>query len=215
AALERLQRAQDRPFLAREVAIEALRAHARQRGAQRLEHALGAVAGQAQVLAVARRAALRSGRAEAAVVALHVPAALVNGQHHRAVAAQQLAAAFAAQQQRGIAAPVEQQQRLLASQQTLLQRLEQRRRQDRIAALPQHLAPVDDLDLRQRARADALGQPQQPVLAGEAVRVRLERRRRRAEHGQRSFELRAIHGHVARVVARALFLLVGRLVLLV
>ena len=60
-----------------------------------------------------------------------------------------------------------------------------------------------------------LGQLQQRVFALAAVVVALQRGRGRAEHDRRPFHLAAHDGHVARVVARRLLLLVGVLVLLV
>ena len=61
----------------------------------------------------------------------------------------------------------------------------------------------------------ALGQFEQRVFALAAVVIAFQRRRGRAEHDHGAFHLAAHDGHVARVVARRLLLLVGVLVLLV
>ncbi len=76
-------------------------------------------------------------------------------------------------------------------------------------------AHVHQLDFRQRALLDALRQLEQCVLAALRVVEGLHRRRGRAQHHRRAAELAAHHGHVAAVVARHLFLLVGAVLLFV
>jgi hypothetical protein len=83
------------------------------------------------------------------------------------------------------------------------------------ALLLARAAHVHHLDRRQPSAADAVRQREEPVLARGGVHPRLEARRRAAEDDARPLEPRADHRHLARVVARALSLLVARLVLLV
>ena len=77
-------------------------------------------------------------------------------------------------------------------------------------------AEVDELDLGQHgARVRALGRARAAELAASREHLGLERRRRRAEHADRAGAVRAEDGHVARVVAHALFLLERAVVLFV
>ena len=77
------------------------------------------------------------------------------------------------------------------------------------------LPHVHDADVRHFLVVHALRQFEQRVFALFAVVIAFERRRGRAEHDDGVFHLAAHDGHVARVVARRLLLLVSVLVLLV
>src|SRR6185436_7359698 len=74
---------------------------------------------------------------------------------------------------------------------------------------------IDDLDRRQLARTGPRREREQRVLAARREVERLERRRRAAEDRQRARAVRPEDREIARVVSEALFLLVGRVVLLV
>ena len=115
-----------------------------------------------------------------------------------------------------IAAPVEQHHDLLVALQPLADFFHQLARQNFVLLGALKLRPhVEDFDLGQRPLLDALGQFHQPVLALLRVVIGLERRRGRAQHHHGIRHLGAHHRHIARVVARRLFLLVGVVVLLV
>ena len=74
---------------------------------------------------------------------------------------------------------------------------------------------IDRFDRRQMLAAEALRQMQMRVAAAPRVHHGLDRRRRGGEH-DRDFRLaRAHHRHVAGVIAHAVLLLVGRVVLLI
>ena len=117
-----------------EVAVEPLDPRLRQRRLHRLHDLLRPVAGEAEVLALAHAAGPRRRGLVAAVVALHVAAPLVEREQHGAVRARRLHAALAAHQRRRVAAAVQEQERLLLAREPRLQRLAQRRGEDRIAA---------------------------------------------------------------------------------
>ena len=123
-------------------------------------------------------------------------------------------AAGVAQRQRRKAAAVEEQQRLLAALERDLHRFGEPRRDEAPARRP-FAAQVDRLDRRQMLAAEPLGQMQVRVAAAPRVHLGFDRRRRRGEH-DRDFRLaRAHHRHVAGVIAHAVLLLVGRVVLLI
>src|SRR4029450_9747098 len=77
------------------------------------------------------------------------------------------------------------------------------------------VAHVDEPHVRQRAIQHALLQRDELVAAVLRVVVALERWRRRAEHDHGSPRSRAHHSDVTTVIPRALFLLVGAVMLLV
>ena len=125
--------------------------------------------------------------------------------------------------ERRISAAVQQQDALLAFGHAFLERaLERfadhrahgafRRRELRISC---RRAEVNDLDLRQRAAADAIGQRQQRVLAVLRVLPRLQTRRRAAEDADGTGLARAHDRNFARVIARRLSLFVRRLMLFI
>ena len=76
-------------------------------------------------------------------------------------------------------------------------------------------AQVHDSYFRERPVFDARRQLKQLIFSRARVVKAFERRRRRAEQRHRAFELRAIHGDIAAVIARRFLLLVARLLLLV
>ena len=116
--------------------------------------------------------------------------------------------------QRREAAAVEEQQRLLAALQRDLHRLGQPRRDEAPARRP--LAPqIDGLDRRQMLAAEPLRQMQMRVAAALGVHHGLDRRRGGGEHDRNFGLARAHHRHVAGVIAHAVLLLVGGIVLLI
>ena len=125
-------------------------------------------------------------------------------------------AAERALQRGGVAAPVQEQDDLLLAFEPLGDGLLELRREDRNAfALAQRLAHVHDAHHRHLLVVGPLEHLQQRVFALGAVVVALHRGRRRTQHHRRPFHPPAHDGHVARVIARRLLLLVGVLVLLV
>ncbi len=162
----------------------------------------------------ALRALLRRRHREAAVMADQPPLEAVIDQPGVAVLARQAMAAGVAQRQRRKAAAVEEQQRLLAALQRDLHRLGKPRR-DEAAARRAFAAQVDRLDRRQMLAAEPLRQMQMRVAAAPRVHLGLDRRRRRGEHDRDFLLARAHHRHVAGVIAHAVLLLVGRVVLLI
>ena len=151
----------------------------------------------------------------AAVVAERLAPALVQGEAHRAVGARRLLAALAAQQAGGPAPAVQEEQGLLVPLEAQGEGFLEGGAQDGVASGLEHGPAVDDLDLRETPGRDAQRKAQQCVLAALGVVVRLEGRCRGAEDDGGSFETGAHDRHVATVVARAVFLLVGSLVLFV
>ena len=100
--------------------------------------------------------------------------------------------------------------------QPLLDRVVERPAEHDVRALRRVLlAHVDDRHGGERPVEDPALQDDALEPARHRVVVGLHRRRRRAEHDQRAGALRAHDRHVAAVVARALFLLVRAVVLLV
>ena len=116
--------------------------------------------------------------------------------------------------QRREAAAVEEQQRLLLALQRDLHRFGQPRRDEAAARRP-FAAKIDRLDRRQMLAAEPLRQFQMHVAAAARVHHRLDRRRRRGEHDRNLDLARPHHRHVAGVVADAVLLLVGGVVLLI
>jgi hypothetical protein len=123
-------------------------------------------------------------------------------------------AASATECQRRIAAPVEKQQRLFVALKREANLVRESRRD--VAAARRSLASeVDGLDCGQILAAEPLRQPQAPVAATPGVHFGLDRRRRGRKRNRDVCNARAHHGHVARVIAHAVLLLVGRVMLLV
>ena len=122
--------------------------------------------------------------------------------------------ALAAQRERRIAATIEEQKRLLAAGQRSLHRLGEPRR-DEAAARRTFGPQVDRLDGGKVLVAEPLGQMHAGVAAASGVDLGLDRRCRRYQHDRDVRSARAHHRHVAGMVARAVFLLVGGVVLLI
>ena len=131
-----------------------------------------------------------------------------------AVRAGEAEAAGAAQRERRIAAAIEKQQRLLAALQRGLHRAGEHRRNE-MPRRRRSRAQIDRLDRRQARPAEALGQGEPRVAAAPRVDFGLDRRRRRRQHHRDARDVTAHYRHVAGVVAHAVFLLVGRVVLLI
>ena len=123
-------------------------------------------------------------------------------------------AAGAAQRQRREAAAIEEQQGLLAALQRGFHGLRQPRR-DEAAARRALALEVDRLDRGQLRAAKPLRQMQMRVAAALRVDDALHRRRRRGEYDRDAGLARAHHRHVTGVIARAVLLLVGGVVLLI
>src|SRR5579872_954289 len=173
----------------------------------------GAASGEAVGL-LARWAEMRARLDMAAMVTGELAAKAMLDQPGRTIGTLEAMAAGAAERQRRITAPIEEEERLFAFRPRLLDGGDQARRQP-ASARRSLAAQVDRRQIRQAARAKARGkfEPIVPALLG--VDARLDRGRRRGEHDRRAFDPRSHHRHVARVVRRAVFLLVGRFVLLI
>ena len=165
-------------------------------------------------LRLALRALLGRRHRVAAVVADQPPLEAVIDQPGVAVRTGHAVTAGVAQGQRREAAAIEEQQRLLAALQRDLHRLGQSRRDE--ASARRRLAPqIDGFDRGQMLAAEPFRQMQMRVAAALGVHHGLDRRRGGGEH-DRNFRLaRAHHRHVAGVIAHAVLLLVGRIVLLI
>ena len=122
--------------------------------------------------------------------------------------------AGAAQGQRRVAAAVEEQERLLAACDRVADRLHEPRRDEASARWP-FPAQVDRLDRRQMLAAEAFRQRELAVAAAPRVDLGFDRWRCRGEHDRDRGDMAAYDRHVARVVTHAVFLFVGRVVLLI
>ena len=121
-----------------------------------------------------------------------------------------------AQQERRESPAVQQDHRLLAAFEPFADRLQKTSREDRLLSFGRVLfAHVDDLHFRQRPILNAAGQVNVLELLRFGISKRFHRRRRRTEDDRGAKPLRAHDRRIARVVARRLFLLVGRFVLLI
>jgi hypothetical protein len=141
---------------------------------------------------------------------------LVVGERDGAILALQLFSAGAADDGEGVAAAVEQDERLLAPVQGSLRLLHKRPREELLLPRLLEFAPhIDNLDFGQRAVHDAVAHLDARVFALRGVLPAFQRRRGRAQHHHRAFQLGPHHGHVAGVVARRLLLLVTLVVLLI
>ena len=163
---------------------------------------------------LAFRALVRQRHREAAMMADEPPPEAMIDQPGVAVRAGEPMAAAAAERERRKAAAVEEQQRLLAALDRGLHRFREPRR-DEAAARRALALQVDRLDAGQMLAAEALRQVQPLVAAAPRIDLGLDRRRRRRQHDRDAGDARAHHRHVAGVVAHAVLLLVGGVVLLI
>ena len=122
--------------------------------------------------------------------------------------------ALAAKRERGVAAAIEEKEGLLAAFERVPHRLGEARR-DEAPARRAFGAQIDRLDGRKTQAAEALRQMHSGVAATAGVDLGLDRRRRRHQHDRDIGSPRSHHGHVARVIARAVLLLVSGIVLLI
>ena len=151
-----------------------------------------------------------------AIVANHFVLALVMRHRDGAVLALQRLAAGAAQHHRRISAPVEQHHDLLFMFQPLADFLRQLARDDLlVSGFLELLAHVDDFDFRQRTPLHAIRQLDQRILVFLGVEVRLQRGRGRSEHDNRARHLSPHHRHIARMIARRLFLFIRGILLFI
>ena len=163
---------------------------------------------------LAFRALVRQRHGEAAVMADEPPPEAVIHQPGVAVRAGQAEAAAAAERERRKAAAVEEQERLLAALDGGRHRFGQPRRDE--AAARRAFAPeIDSLDAGQALAAETLRQMQAPVAAALRIHLGFDRRRRRRQHDRDAGDAGAHHRHVAGVIAHAVLLLVGGIVLLI
>src|SRR5581483_8192949 len=161
-------------------------------------------------------ALLRHRRRVPAVMTFHFACLLVVGERNGAVLALQRLAAGTTEYDRRIPPTIEQDHDLLLTVQALFDLLHQLARDDLLVTRLLELLPhVDDFDLRQWPLLNPVRHVDQRVLIPGGVEVRLQRWRRRSENYDGIRHLAPNHRHVARVIARRLFLLVGRVVLLV
>ena len=170
--------------------------------------------GGKRIRRLAVRAIGRMRHGEAAVVADQLAAEAVIDQPGVAVRTGKAKAAGAAQGQRRVAAAVQEQQRLLAAPDRGLHRAGERRRDEAAGRRPL-VAQIDRLDRRHPLAAEPLRQREPPVAAAPRIDFGFERRRRRRQHHRDAGDVAAHHRHVAGVVAHAVFLLVGLVVLLI
>ena len=119
-----------------------------------------------------------------------------------------------AERERRIAAPIEKQQRLIAALERRLHGFGEPRR-DIAPARRAFAAQIDCFDRRLMLAAEALGQRDAGVATAPRVHLGLDRRRRRRQHDGNFRDVRPHHRHVAGVIAHAILLLVGRVVLLI
>ena len=171
-------------------------------------------AGDEGVRRLALRAVRRARRVEAAVMADERALEAVLDQPGVAVRAVEPEAAGAAERERRIAAPVQEQQRLLAALQRGVHRFGKPRR-DETAARRAFAAQIDWLDHRLGIAAKALRQREPAVAPASRVDDGLDGGRRGREHDRDVGDARTHHRHVARVIMRAVLLLVDRVVLLI
>ena len=163
---------------------------------------------------LALRALRRRRHREAAVMADEPPLEAVIDQPGVAVRTGEAVAALPAERERRIAAAVEKQQRLFAALDRGLHGLGEPRR-DEASARRTFGAQVDRLDARQMLAAEPLRQMNARVAAAPRIHLGFDRRRRRHQHDRDLGGPRPHHRHVARVVAHAVLLLVGGVVLLI
>ncbi len=123
-------------------------------------------------------------------------------------------AAAAAERERRKSAAVEEEKRLLAAPDRGLHRLRQPRRNEASARRTLALE-IDRLDARKMLAAETLRQMQLLVAAAARVHFRFHRRRRRRQHDRNAAHVRTHHRHVAGVIAHAVLLLVGGVVLFI
>ena len=123
-------------------------------------------------------------------------------------------AASIAERQRRKAAAVEEQQRLFAALERDFHGFGETRRDE--APARRSLAPqVDGFDRRQVLTAEAFRQTKVLIAAAFGIHHGLDRRRGGGEHNWNFRLARAHHRHVAGMIADAILLLVGRIVLLI
>ena len=132
-----------------------------------------------------------------------------------AVRAGEAEAAGAAQRQRRIAAAIEEQQRLLAALERGLHRLGEPRRDEAAARRAFARAGRSPRSAGRCWPPKRSGRCRRAIAAAPRVDLGLDRRRRRGQHDRDFGDARAHHRHVAGVIAHAVLLLVGGVVLLI
>ena len=200
------------------VAVEDRPRHVGKELGESVRDALGAGADRFEQRASALRAAFRARAPLAAVVTDEPPSPVVDRARHAAVRAAEVEAAVAAEKVGREAPPGLQKDCLLPPAEHLPQAFDEGRREERHPLLLRErlLAPeVDDLDSGQRPRLDAGRERQESHAADPRRVVRLHRRGGGAHHERRGVGLRPDRCDLARVVPRALALLVRGVVFLV
>src|SRR5262249_42573340 len=132
----------------------------------------------------------------------------------RALRAVEAVAARPAQGEWRVAAAVKEQQRLLLASQRLLYGGDQRRGEPP-ARLGRGLAHVDGRPVGKLRAGVAAGQGHAAVATGAGVDVAFDGRCGRGQHDREGADARPHHGHVARLIVYAVFLLEAAVVLLV
>src|SRR5262245_14637254 len=122
--------------------------------------------------------------------------------------------ASTAERQRRIAAAIEEQESLFAAFECVAHSLRQTRRNE-AAARRAFSAQINRLDGGKMAAAEAFRKMHARIAAAAGIHFGLDRRCRRHEHDRDVGSPRAYDRHVARVVTRAVLLLVGGIMLLV
>lgn len=199
-------------FPARAVGVDAQDACLGKQLGQMLLDALGAAPHRRQVLVAAFGAGARHRRLVAAMVAMQAVAAVAAPvQHGEGRAARAVAdpGAGLAMQHRRVAAAVQEDERLLLALQSLADGVQQLRRQ---ALFHLQAARVHQLDRRQAAGARAARQRQPQVAAALGVLPGFQRGRGRTQHHRHIQVVRPPHRQIARRIAQAVLLLVGRVV---
>ena len=160
------------------------------------------------------RARRRVRHRKAAVMADEPPPEAVIDEPGVAIRAGKAIAAGAAERERRIAAPIEKQQRLLLAFERELDLLGEAGC-DKPAARRTLAGEIDRLDHRQGLAAEPFGQCEPAIAPAARIHLGLHRGRRRGEHDRYLGDMGTHHRHVAGVVAHAVLLLVGRVVLLI
>ena len=116
--------------------------------------------------------------------------------------------------QRCIAPAIEEEQRLFTALDRDLHLAGQRRR-DETPGRRALATQIDGFDRRHTLAAETLRQREPPVAAAPGVNFRFKRGRRRRQHHRDARNVAAHHGHIAGVVAHAVLLFVGGVMLLI
>ncbi len=197
---------------ARRVAVDAQHARLRKQLRQPRLDTLRTAAERPDVLVTAARAGGRDGAVAAAVVAAQAAVGQMHHQVGRTVRTAAHPAAGGAGQHRRVAPAVQEHQALLGTLQPCRDRRLQRRAQAFVELQP---PGVDAAHRGHRRSHRALAQRERRIARVARMVPALQRRRGRAEHDRHAALACPPHRDIARRVAHAFLLLVGRVVLLI